>query len=840
MSASDVGRRASGVTEPGVVSVVVLNYRGAQETIECLRGLAALDWPAERLQVICVDNASGDGSAEMIAAAAVPGVQLIESPTNTGFAGGCNFGAQHAVGEYLAFINSDARPDSQWLTAAVAALEYDRGIACVASRVLDWAGETIDYVGGGLAFYGMGYKREAGDAAHGVGAEAKDVLFPTGAAMVVRSDVFEQVGRFDDQFFMFYEDVDLGWRLNLLGYRVRYVPESIAYHKHHTSISKFGSYRERYLLERNALLTIFKNYERSTLDAVLAPSLLLAVARSMAIGAGDSAALDLQRSPGGDEHASIEVDKLQLAGPLAIAYLAENYADLVAQRDALQARRTRPDASLARLFEDAFEPLVADDAYLATFQAVLSDFPIEASLGSRRKVLVLTADILSDRMAGPAIRAFNIADVLSADHEVRLVSTSQCTIDAAAFSCGHIPTEKLYPAVDWADIVIFQGFVMHFAPWIADTDKIIVADIYDPMHLEQLEQVEDDDPATRLRVIESTTNVLNQQLRRADFFVCASEAQRKFWLGQLAGLGRVNPLNYERDMSLRSLLDICPFGLPASPPVRTRPAIKDVTPGIGPDDKVIIWAGGVYNWFDPLTLVHAVRDVAQRHPNIRLFFLGMKHPNPDVPDMRMAYDARQLSDRLGLTGKNVFFNEGWVDYNDRQNYLLDADLGVSTHFEHVETTFAFRTRILDYLWTGLPIVATGGDTFGDLITSEQLGVVVPERDAAALSAAIERAVFDEEFAAQCRENIARVRQEFVWQRALAPLIDFCRDARPAADRAVSMAPLAPLRSAPPITGSVFRRNLYYARKRFEEGGVGNVARRGAAKSVRLVKGTFRH
>ncbi|MDR1998753.1 MAG: glycosyltransferase family 2 protein, partial [Frankiaceae bacterium] len=242
MDVLDTLRKPQQMRRPGVVSVVVLNYRGAQETVECLRSLAQLDWPAERLQVICIDNASGDGSAETIRAAAITGVELIESPTNTGFAGGCNFGASHATGEYLAFLNSDARPDPQWLRAAVDQLEYDRGIACVASRVLDWSGDTVDYVGGGLTFFGMGYKREAGQAAEGVGLVPKDVLFPTGAAMIIRTDVFEDAGQFDEQYFMFYEDVDLGWRLNLLGHRVRYVPGSIAYHKHHASISKFGSY----------------------------------------------------------------------------------------------------------------------------------------------------------------------------------------------------------------------------------------------------------------------------------------------------------------------------------------------------------------------------------------------------------------------------------------------------------------------------------------------------------------------------------------------------------------------------------------------------------------------
>ncbi len=80
------------------------------------------------------------------------------------------------------------------------------------------------------------------------------MLFATGAAMFVRTELYRRLGGFDERYFMFFEDVDLGWRLNLLGYDVRYVPTSLVYHQHHAAIKKFGTYREHYLLERNALL----------------------------------------------------------------------------------------------------------------------------------------------------------------------------------------------------------------------------------------------------------------------------------------------------------------------------------------------------------------------------------------------------------------------------------------------------------------------------------------------------------------------------------------------------------------------------------------------------------
>ena len=148
------------------------------------------------------------------------------------------------------------------------------------------------------------------------------------------------------------------------------------------------------------------------------------------------------------------------------------------------------------------------------------------------------------------------------------------------------------------------------------------------------------------------------------------------------------------------------------PPRHTRPVLRGVVPGIGDDDKVVLWGGGIYNWFDPLTLLRAVDKLRRRLPEVRLFFLGLKHPNPQVGEMTMADDAVALAEELGLVGTNVFFNEDWVEYDDRQNYLLEADIGVSTHLDHVETEFSFRTRLLDYLWASLPIVATSGDSLG--------------------------------------------------------------------------------------------------------------------------------
>jgi hypothetical protein len=195
----------------------------------------------------------------------------------------------------------------------------------------------------------------------------------------------------------------------------------------------------------------------------------------------------------------------------------------------------------------------------------------------------------------------------------------------------------------------------------------------------------------------------------------------------------------------------------------------------------VLWGGGIYNWFDPLTLIEAVDLLRRDVPEVRLFFLGLKHPNPHVPEMRMAVAARALAERLGITGTHVFFNEDWVAYDDRQNFLLEADVGVSTHLDHVETAFSFRTRILDYLWCSLPIVTTRGDALAALVEAEGLGRTVPAGDVAALAEALRVLLTDPAEAARCRAAVAEVAPRYRWAVVLQPLVEFCRSPRRAPD-----------------------------------------------------------
>jgi GT2 family glycosyltransferase len=782
------------------VSVVVINYNGRDYLERCIASLRALDYPAESLEIVLIDNASTDGSVEAVREAHGDAVRIIVNGTNTGFSPAVNQGAREATGTYLALLNNDAEADPGWLREAVRVLEAEERVACVASKILRDDRTTIDYAGGQMAFYGHGFAAGNDEPDDPTGDIMRPTLFASGGAMVTPRALFLDVGGFDESFFAFYEDVDLGWRLWLYGYEVRYVPTSRVFHRHHGTIERFGYPRERYLLERNALRMLVKNYSDENLARVLPGAIALSLLRGLAD--------DPDRVPDfritGDTTPIADVPLTPVAGAsvAAIRDWGLDLHDTLRQRAEVQSRRVVSDRQVVGLFERALLPNHPDRDFLQVFHTVVEGFRVEEAMRAKGRVLIITADHLGKRMAGPAIRCWEMARVLSAEHDVVLATTRPTELTSPDFTVEEVDDARLKALLDDTDLVIFQGFIMYFHPAVMESGLPLLVDIYDPFHLEGLELRRFEDPYERFATARSDVQVLNEQLERGDFFVCASEKQRDFWLGQMSAIGRINPSTYDEDASLRQLLDVAPFGLPSEPPKKRRDVLKGVVDGIGPDDFVLLWGGGIYNWFDPLTLIRALDEVGDDAPDVKLFFLGSAHPNPDVPKMRMAAAAHALADELGLLGTRVVFNPGWVEYEERADYLLESDVGVSTHFDHVETAYSYRTRILDYLWAGLPILATEGDSLSRLVHRHDLGLTVPAEDVKGLASALRRLRNDRDFYDACAANVRALAPEMTWEKALAPIVEFARMPRRAADAALDTRPallrgdVTPLRRTP--------------------------------------------
>lgn len=775
------------------VSVVLVNYRGAKDTataIGYLKGLA--EYPTQ-LEIVVVDNASGDDSLQVLAEF-TGDITLVESSANLGFAGGCNLGVSHSTGEIVAFLNNDARPDDNWVTAALSTFEGREDIGAVASQVVDWDGKRIDYQGSALTWYGMGYRPFTGDKVSSKPQSARPVLFGTGAAMFVRRSVFDELGGFDESFFMFFEDVDFGWRLNLAGYTYVYQPGSLAYHRYHGSMSEVASYREQFLLERNALYCLYKNLDDANLSRILPGAMLASVKRAVVGSGTNTAEFDLAK--GGSNLESVTVPPGTLVPLYAMDQFVDALPGLIASRRKIQQGRVRSDVAMWKLFGETNAAMSTDARYLQGYDSIVEALGVNEDPASS-SVLIITGDPIGKKLSGPGIRAWHIASALANTHDVTLLSlTGVDETMSADIRLVYVPAgdDKAFAKWNaWADIVIFQGHALDVFPSLAKSKAYKIVDIYDPMHLEQLEQARHLPEAQWESQVRDAAATIEAQLRLGDYFLCASERQRHFYLGQLTTLGRISPASYQDDPHFSRLLGVVPFGFPDTAPEHTTPVLRGVIPGIGPDDDLIIWSGGIYDWFDPLTLIRAVAKLAESRPSVRLFFMGTTHPHPGVPEMPIIKESRALAESLGLTGRHVFFNDSWVDYDTRHNYLLEADLGVSTHRSHIETTFSFRTRILDYLWASLPMVVTEGDHFGDLVARTGIGAAVPAGDVDALVKALDAYLFDDKAIARAKKALVNERLAYTWTNTLAPLVDHVTGIT---SGAISRRPSQPVRHSP--------------------------------------------
>ncbi len=428
------------------------------------------------------------------------------------------------------------------------------------------------------------------------------------------------------------------------------------------------------------------------------------------------------------------------------------------------------------------------------------------------RVLVVSQDYVRRAMAGPAIRSFELAHQLHlAGNDVTLATPISTDIGLQPFrvvTYDDIEPDGLRHVAPGHDVVVGMGWVFAHSPVLRESGACLVVDLYDPFHLENLAAMDLDQTPGKFANWEFVLGVLIEQIRVGDFFLCASERQRDLWIGALSIANRINPSTYNQDPSLRRLIDVVPFGLPDAPPARTSvPAMRGVVPGIGHDDFVLFWGGGIYNWFDPLTLIEAVARSSVRRPEIRLFFLSTGHPNPHIPEMDMVRRARESAAAHGMTDRHVFFNETWVPYERRADWLLESDVGVTTHIEHAETRYSFRTRVLDYFWAGLPIICTAGDSLADLVDREDLGFAVPEQDPAALADAIDQLAGDPEGRRRRAERVREVAREMSWSRAMEPLARFCARPSRAADlEALEPGHLTPVPFRNPADGSLSSRN----------------------------------
>lgn len=242
-------------------------------------------------------------------------------------------------------------------------------------------------------------------------------------------------------------------------------------------------------------------------------------------------------------------------------------------------------------------------------------------------------------------------------------------------------------------------------------------------------------------------------LRWGQQFLVANEKQKDLLIGQLAILGQAGKL---------ASVTIMPFGLPDIMPRKNRSILRDSK--IRDTDFLLVWGGGIWDWFDPFTLLKALSKLKAQRDDIKVYFPGIHPPSPDTRKMAVTDAFLAEARTLGLLDTAVFVNTEWTAYADRADYLLEADAGITLHRDSLETRFAFRTRILDYLWAGLPIIASKGDSWAEIIDRQGMGITVVPGDIGGLVNAIEKMAGNSLLRKQCSERVQAVAKDYAWNK----------------------------------------------------------------------------
>lgn len=258
--------RATSLSRPGstgepLVSAIVVNYNGRGFVLESVQSL--LDQDLDGIEVLVVDNGSSDGSADELLSRFGDRIRLLRSARNLGFGGGNNLAIRQARGRYLILLNNDAVAAPGFARELVLAAERDPRVGMVAARVLDYARrDTIDTVGHLLYPDGLNRGRGRLERDRGQWDECRTALFPSGAAALYARRMLDQIGLFDECFFLYGDDAELGLRGRVAGWSCALAPAAIAYHHYSRSAGPYSRLKAFYV-ERNRLLVLLKLFPLS-------------------------------------------------------------------------------------------------------------------------------------------------------------------------------------------------------------------------------------------------------------------------------------------------------------------------------------------------------------------------------------------------------------------------------------------------------------------------------------------------------------------------------------------------------------------------------------------------
>jgi hypothetical protein len=402
------------------------------------------------------------------------------------------------------------------------------------------------------------------------------------------------------------------------------------------------------------------------------------------------------------------------------------------------------------------------------------------------RIALVSSEPVRPRMAGIGIRYLELARRLPAyGIDVTLVSPA-APEEAAELGLGaaravRFERGRLATLLAGQDGAVAQGQLAN--DLLLECPELPAAiDLYDPWLVENLSYT----ATLGLDPYRNDHATWTLQLARGDFFLCSSEEQRTYYLGFLTALGRVNPERVADDPDLEDLIAPVPFGVSEELPPH-----RPLLPARAAGERRLLF-GGLYDWYDPWTLLAALERLDR--PEWTLYLI--RNPNPESTPQRLMAEVEADCRRRGWWGSRVRALD-WVPAERRFDLLRDVDVLVSPHRPSLETRLSLRTRFLDALAAGRPVVTSAGGAMSRLLAEHRAGWVAPPGDAEALARSLVEALEEEgEEHRAARERGARqLLERFRWERALAPLVRFC--SAPRADPTKERFACRPPAVAPP-------------------------------------------
>jgi GT2 family glycosyltransferase/glycosyltransferase involved in cell wall biosynthesis len=744
---------------PGpAISVIVLNFNGRAHLETCLPSLEALDYPASHVELLVVDNGSTDGSAEFVRTQH-PRVRVHALAKNTGFAAGNNAGAAVATGEWLVFLNNDMRVDAGFLHALSEASAAAPEVACFGAKILSWNGKTIDFADSGGHFAGYAYQIGNGDPAESPAAQiVKPLLFACGGAMMIRRNVFLETGGFDEDYFAYLEDFDLGWRLWTLGHQVMFCPQAVAFHRGHGTSGKMGAYRRDAVQARNAIYSVIKNYSDANLGKVLPAALFGAIAGVVERGRLSGKAVPADYELGAQlapSNGPVPLDKSAFATLAGIAQAAAHLPKVFKKRAEIQQKRKRDDADILPLFKRpfAFWPAVPASRHYQLAES----FGIQSLFtGTPRKIMVVASDILplpGLPTVGSGLRAWGVGQALiGRGHEVvfsmpRAALAKQSTPvsdEVAALAWEHHTIHHIISKVQPDAIVICNWPLMHLLhrPLVRVP---VILDQHGPHLLERQFQAFGDAETNRKEKLSA--------LSMADFFTCAGDLQLAYFQDWLKDAGWSDAERAERAAAF-------PVSLDPQTPDRTFEPTGDPT---------FVYGGVFLPWQDPSLGLNTLVEAMTQRQRGKLLFFGGRHPVYPVDPGKYESILAAISNSPYVEAPGMVPHDALIERYCRANVALDLMA------RNAERELAFTTRTVEYLWCGLPVIYNDYAELARYIRDYDAGWTVDPTDKAALERVFAEIYEHPERVAERGRNAQRLaRERLAWDVTSGQLDQFVR------------------------------------------------------------------